>query len=54
MNESKKKYKKKSKRICIEFWPTEMDLWEYLNSHSPKQRFIKDLIRENQKKNSPG
>lgn len=40
-----KKYKAKVKRITVDFYPTEADLFEYLQSQEKKQTYIKDLIR---------
>lgn len=39
------KYKVKVKRIMIEFYPTEADLWEHINRQPNKQGYIKNLIR---------
>ena len=38
-------YKKKVKRILVEFMPTEAAMWEHLTSQPKKQTYIKDLIR---------
>jgi hypothetical protein len=43
---AKAKYKKKIKRITIEFYPTEIDLWEHLQKQDAKQTYIKELIRK--------
>lgn len=40
-----KKYKEKVNRITIEFYPTEEDLWQYIQNQPKKQTYIKDLIR---------
>ena len=40
-----KKYKEKVKRIVIEFYPTEADLWEHISQQPNKQGYIKSLIR---------
>ncbi len=40
-----KKYKEKVKRILLEFHPTEMDMWEHLQSQEKKQTYLKALIR---------
>ena len=45
-----KKYKQKIKRITIDFYPTEEDLWEHLNSKEKKQTYIKELIRDDMEK----
>jgi hypothetical protein len=48
-----KKYKQKVKRITIDFSPAEADLWEHIQSKPKKQTFIKNLIREDMKKEQP-
>ena len=40
-----KKYRKKTNRITIDFYPTEEDLWNHIQSQPKKQTYIKDLIR---------
>lgn len=40
-----KKYKEKVKRITVDFYPTELDLWEHIQAQDKKQTYIKDLIR---------
>lgn len=46
-----RKYKtEKVKKALIEFYPTETDLWEHLQSQKKKQTYIKNLIREDMKK----
>lgn len=42
----KEKYKEKVKRITIDFYPAEEELWEHLQSQEKKQTYIKDLIRK--------
>jgi hypothetical protein len=44
-----KKYRKKTNRITIDFYPTEEDLWQYIQSQPKKQTYIKDLIRKDMK-----
>lgn len=39
------KYKKKTSRFCIDFAPTEADLYAHIQSQPKKQTYIKDLIR---------
>lgn len=39
------KYKKKVKRISVEFCPTETELWEHLQAQDRKQTYLKELIR---------
>ena len=45
-----KKYKGKVKRITVDFYPTEENLWEHINSQPNKQGYIKGLIREDMNK----
>ena len=40
-----KKYKKKMKRMTIEFYPSEMDLYDHIQQQTKKQTYVKDLIR---------
>lgn len=40
-----RKYKEKVKKVLVEFYPTETDLWEHLQSQDKKQTYIKNLIR---------
>ncbi len=44
------KYKKKVKKVLLEFYPTEEELIEHLEKQEKKQTYIKDLIREDMKK----
>lgn len=44
-----KEYKKKVKRITIDFSPAESDLWDHIQSQEKKQTYIKDLIRKDMK-----
>ena len=39
-----KKYKKKVNRFSIEFYPTDDELWEWINKQPNKQGYIKNLI----------
>lgn len=39
------KYKKKIKRITIDFSPAESDMWEHIQNQEKKQTYIKNLIR---------
>ena len=43
-------YKKKVKRFTVEFSPAESDLWDHIQSQEKKQTYIKNLIREDTKK----
>ena len=45
-----KKYREKGKRITIDFYPTETDLYDHINSQPNKQGYIKSLIRADKKK----
>lgn len=42
---AKQKYQSKVKRFTVDFYPTESELWEHLQSQPKKQTYIKDLIR---------
>jgi hypothetical protein len=46
-----REYKKKVKRLGLEFGPTEMELYEHICSQPAKQTYIKDLIRTDMEKN---
>ena len=50
---AKDNYRKKCKKITIEFYPTEADLLEHLEKQPQKQTYIKNLIREDIKKGQP-
>lgn len=41
-----KEYRKKTKKLQLEFSPAEQDLWEHIQSQPKKQTYIKDLIRK--------
>lgn len=45
-----RKYKVKVKKMLLEFYPTEADLIEHLEKQDKKQTYIKNLIREDMKK----
>jgi hypothetical protein len=46
-----RKYKKeKAKRSYIEFYGTDTDIWEHLQKQPQRQTYIKNLIREDMKK----
>ena len=47
---AKEKYQAKVKRITIDFYPTEADLWEHMQAQENKQGYIKELIRQDMKK----
>lgn len=40
-----KKYKEKVKRITVDFYPADADIWEHIQNQPKKQTYIKDLIR---------
>ena len=40
-----KKYKEKVKRMTIEFYPSEAELYEHIQVQDKKQTYVKDLIR---------
>ena len=45
-SEAQRKYRRTQvKRITIDFYPTEADLWDRIESQPQKQTYIKDLIR---------
>lgn len=48
-----KNYRKKLNRLTLNFSPAEADLWEHIQSQPKKQTFIKNLIREDIKKEQP-
>lgn len=41
-----KKYNQKMKRLTLNFYPTEEDLWNHIQSQPKKQTYIKELIRK--------
>lgn len=47
---AKKKYREKGNRISLDFYPTEADLWEHIQSQPNKQGYIKNLIRADMEK----
>lgn len=54
MNDAKRKANKKYKtanvkRLMVEFYPTEADLWEHINKQDNKQGYIKSLVRRDMK-----
>ena len=45
------KYKReKTKRITVDFYPAESDLWEHIQQQPNKQGYIKGLIRADMEK----
>lgn len=49
-NKAQSKYRKNLKRMTIEFYPTDQDVLDKLDSVESKQGYIKNLIREDIKK----
>jgi hypothetical protein len=45
-------YKKKVKRITIDFYPTEEEMWEHIQSQEKKQTYIKNLIKDDMERGS--
>ena len=45
-----KKYQEKTKRITIRFFPSDMDLWNHIQSQENKQGYIKSLVRRDMEK----
>ena len=45
----KEKYREKINRITLDFYPTEEDIWNHVQSQPKKQTYIKDLIRADMK-----
>lgn len=47
------KYKReKVKRITVDFYPTEDELWEHIQQQPKKQTYIKHLIQEDMQKST--
>ncbi len=44
-----KKYKEKVKRITLDFYPTDEEIWNHIQKQDKKQTYIKDLIRADMK-----
>jgi hypothetical protein len=44
------KYRQKIKRITIDIYPTEMEMWDHIQSQEKKQTYIKSLIRADMEK----
>lgn len=38
-------YKKKVKRMTLDFAPSEMEMWEHIQAQDKKQTYIKNLIK---------
>lgn len=45
-----RKYKEKVKKVLVEFYPTETELWKHLQAQDKKQTYIKNLIRADMNK----
>lgn len=49
-----RKYKEtKVKRFTMDFSPADMELYEHIQKQDKKQTYVKDLIREDMKKEQP-
>lgn len=48
-----RKYKTKVKKMLLEFYPTDTDLIKHLEKQDKKQTYIKNLIREDMRKEQP-
>lgn len=46
----REKYRERVKRITLDFYPTEADLFDHLQKQDAKQTYLKDLIRADMKK----
>jgi len=54
LKRAKAKYKaEKVKKMLLEFYPTDAELLEHLDKQDKKQTYIKNLIREDMKKEQP-
>lgn len=40
------KYKQKVKRITVDFYPADEEIWNHVQSQEKKQTYIKELIRK--------
>lgn len=47
---AKEKYRKKGKRLMLQFYQTEQELIDHLEKQPAKATYIKNLIREDMKK----
>ena len=47
-----KKYKEKVKRITIDFYPADEEVWQHIQNQPKKQTYIKDLIRKDMERSS--
>ena len=47
---AKAKYRQKTKRIYVDFYPTEIALIEHIEKQPKKQTYIKNLIRKDMNK----
>lgn len=48
---AKNKYRDQGKRMTVDFYPSEADLIEHIESQPNKQGYIKSLIRADMEKN---
>ena len=47
----KEKNKEQIKRLTVDFYPSESDLWEQVSKQANKQGYIKGLIRADMERN---
>ena len=47
------KYKQKVKRITVDFYPADEEIWNHVQSQPKKQTYIKDLIRADIERSKP-
>jgi hypothetical protein len=47
-----KEYRKKTKKLQLEFSPAEEELWQHIQSQDKKQTYIKDLIRKDMRESN--
>lgn len=47
-----KEYRKKTKKLQLEFSPAEAELWQHIQSQDKKQTYIKDLIRKDMRESN--
>lgn len=48
---ARRTYRAKTKRMTVDFYNTDAELVEHIEKQPEKQKYIKDLIREDIKKN---
>lgn len=52
LDAAKRYAKKNRKRFCVDFCPSEYDLFEHLHAQPSKMAYIKDLIRKDMEENA--